>query len=65
MGFSKQGYWSGLPFPPPGDLPGLGIEPTSSALQADSLPTELPGSPTLGLINGEVKVKVTQSCPTL
>ena len=29
MGFSKQEYWSGLPFPPPGDLPGLGIEPES------------------------------------
>ena len=37
MGFSKQEYWSGLPFPPPGDLPDLGIK--SPALQADSLPT--------------------------
>ena len=43
MGFSSQGYWSGLPFPPPGDLPNPGIEPRSSALQVDSLPAELPG----------------------
>ena len=37
MRFSKQEYWSGLPFPPPGDLPNLEIEPRSPALQADSL----------------------------
>ena len=43
MGFSRQGYWSGLPFPSPGDLPNPGIEPRSPALQADSLPTELLG----------------------
>ena len=36
-GFSQQEYWSGLPFPPPGDLPHPGIEPGSPALQADSL----------------------------
>ena len=41
--FSKQEYWSGLPFPSPGDLPDPGIEPRSLALQADSLPTELQG----------------------
>ena len=41
MGFSRQQYWSGLPFPSPGDLPDPGIEPRSAALQADSLPTEL------------------------
>ena len=41
MGFSRQEYWSGLPFPSPGDLPDPGIEPESPALQADSLPTEL------------------------
>ena len=40
-GFSRQEYWSGLPFPSPGDIPDPGIEPRSSALQADSLPTEL------------------------
>ena len=36
MGFSRQEYWSGLPFPSPGDLPDPGIEPRSPALQADS-----------------------------
>ena len=41
MEFSRQEYWSELPFPSPGDLPDLGIEPESPALQADSLPTEL------------------------
>ena len=45
MRFSRQGYWSGLPFPSPGDLPNPGIEPGSPALQADSLPTELQGKP--------------------
>ena len=38
MGFSRQDYWSGLPFPSTGDLPHPGIEPKSPALQADSLP---------------------------
>ena len=36
MGFSRQEYWSGLPFPSPGDLPNPGFEPRSSALQVDS-----------------------------
>ena len=45
MRFSRQGYWSELPFPSPGDLPNSGIEPGSPALQADSLPTELQGKP--------------------
>ena len=44
-GFSRQEYWSGLPCPPPGDLPDPGIEPLSPALQADSLPPEPPGKP--------------------
>ena len=43
MGFSRQEYWSGLPFPSPEDLPNPGIEPRSSALQVDALPSELPG----------------------
>ena len=43
MGFSRQEFWSGLPFPSPGDLPDPGIKPMSSAWQADSLPTELGG----------------------
>ena len=41
MGFSRQEYWSRWPFPSPGDLLNLGVEPGSPALQADSLPTEL------------------------
>ena len=45
MGFSRQEYWSGLPFPSPGDLPNSGVEPRSSALQVDSLPTEIGGKP--------------------
>ena len=45
MGFSRQECWSGLPFPSPGDLPDPGIEPGSSALQADALPSEPPGKP--------------------
>ena len=40
MEFSRQKYWSGLPFPSPGDLPDPGIEPRSSALQADFLPSD-------------------------
>ena len=50
MGFSRPEYWSGLPFPSPGDLPNPGIEPRSPALEADSLPTELQGKPKI-LIN--------------
>ena len=42
-GLSRQEYWSGLPCPPPGDLPNPGIKPRSPALQADSLPSETPG----------------------
>ena len=45
MGFSRQEYWSGLPFPSPGDLPNPGIEPGSPALQADALSSEPPGKP--------------------
>ena len=44
MGFSRQEHWSGLPCPPPGDLPNPGIEPGLQVwLQADSLPSEPPG----------------------
>ena len=43
MGFSRQEYWCGLPFPSPGDLPNPGIEPRSPALQADALTSEPPG----------------------
>ena len=44
-GFSWQEYWNGLPCPPPGDLPHLGIEPRFSVLQPDSLPSEPPRKP--------------------
>ena len=42
MGFSRQEYWSGLPFPSPGNLPKPGIEPRSPALQANSLTSKPP-----------------------
>ena len=41
MGFPKQEYWEGLPFPSPGDLPNPEIKPGFPALQVDSLPTEI------------------------
>ena len=43
MAFSRQEYWSGFPFPSPGDLPNPGIEARSPALQADALTSEPPG----------------------
>ena len=43
MGFSRKEYWSGLPFPSPGDLSNPGIKPRSPALQADALTSEPPG----------------------
>ena len=46
MGFSRQEYWSGLPFPSAGDLPDPGIEPQSPELQADVLPSKPPGKQT-------------------
>ena len=45
MGFFRQEYWSGLPFPSPGDLPNPGIEPRSPALQTDALPSDPLGKP--------------------
>ena len=44
MEFSRQEYWTGLPFPSLGDLPNPGIEPGSPTLQADALPSEPPGN---------------------
>ena len=44
MGFSREEYWSGLPFPSPEDLPDTGIKPTSPIWQADSLPLSHQGS---------------------
>ena len=50
IGFSRQGYWSGLPFPSPRDHPKTGIEPGSPALQADTLSSEPPEKP--GFLEG-------------
>ena len=51
MEFSSQEYWSGLPFPSPGDLPNPGIKPKSPALQEDSVLPESPGKPYLNVIS--------------
>ena len=58
MGFSRQEYWSGFPFPSPRDLPDPGIEPGSPAVQADSLLSE-------PLAAATAAAKSLQSCPTL
>ena len=47
MEFSRQEYWSGLPFPSPGDLANPGIKPGSPTLRANTLPSEPPGKPTI------------------
>ena len=63
MEFSRQEYWSGLPFPSPGDLPDPGIKPRSSIFQADSLPFEPPGKlPHNSIYSIQL---VAQSCLTL
>ena len=59
MAFSRQEYWSGLPCPLPGDLPDLGLEARSSALQADSLPSEPPGKPEQACFH---RLKLHQLC---
>ena len=48
LGFSRQEYWSGLPFPSPGDIPDPGIKPRSPALEADALTSEPPEKPLPG-----------------
>ena len=68
MGFSRQEYWSGLPFPSPGDLPDPGIKARSPALQADALTSEPPdqslGAPKLqGQEEGEEPAKETKGRP--
>ena len=64
MGFPRQEYWSGLPFPSPGDLPESGIEPGSPALQADSLPAEPPGKPVTGYILTLISTSINRSMHT-
>ena len=68
VGFSRQAYWSGVPFSSPGDLPYPGIEPASPvspALKVDSLPAEPPGKPRLNHLSSVQFSSVAQSCPTL
>ena len=55
MEFSRQEYWSGLPFPSPGDLPKPRIEPGSPELQADVLPSEPPGNPCIAKLRLKLK----------
>ena len=50
IGLPRQGYWSGLPFRSPGDLPNPGMEPGSPALQAESLPVSHQGSPQTAMV---------------
>ena len=61
MGFSRQEYWSGLPFPSPGDLPDPGIEPWSPTLYAEPLPSEPLGSPG----GNEVQAENEGACESL
>ena len=60
MGFSRQEYWSGLPFPSPGDLPDPRIEPGSPALYTDALPSEPPGKSFIRLKRGNRRSKRNQ-----
>ena len=61
MGFSRQEYWSGLPFPVPGDISEPGIEPGCPALQTDGLPSEPPGKP---MIKKQKKHTLIHKIPT-
>ena len=63
MGFLRQEYCSGLPFPPPGDISNPGIEPRSPALQADSLLLSHWGSPVEYLSHGELRGLFYRICP--
>ena len=61
MEFSRQEYWSGLPFPSPGDLPDPGIKSRSPALQAESLLSDSPGKP-LSVLRDETKQYASWPC---
>ena len=65
MGFHKQGYWSGLPFPSPEDLPGPGIKPVSPALTGRFFTTEPIGKPNHLTVAAAAAAKSLQSCLTL
>ena len=69
VGFSRQEYWSGLPSPSLGDLPDLGVEPRSPALQADSLPSEPPSKPNYQLTDEKLSLETSglpkNKCPDL
>ena len=58
MGYSRQEFWSGLPFPSPKDLPDPGVEPMLPALQVDSLTYALPRKPFLADINNNTRTQV-------
>ena len=61
---SRQGYWSGLPFPPPGDFPDPGMEPSSSTLQEDSLLSE-PSGKLLIVVNWVIFQKLNYAFPKI
>ena len=63
IGFSRREYWNGSPLPSSEDLPDPGIKPGSLALQADSLPTELPGQPKEGRPGSESGGKIHSFLP--
>ena len=65
MGFSRQEYWSGVPFPSPGDLPDPGIEPGSPTFQADTLTSESPGKPEPHLKLADFSVTRYMGCTTI
>ena len=65
MGFSRQEYWSGLPCPPPGDLPDPGIESASSALAGGFFTIEPPGKPRLQVSEKEFSHLPVEFCPLL
>ena len=62
MGFSRQGYWSGLPFPSPGDLPDPGIEPRSPTLWAGALPSKPPEKSSLQKAPGKSVCALNPRC---
>ena len=61
MKFSRQEYWSGLPFPSPRHLPDPGIEPRSPAVQADALPSEPPGKHVAKSVNLRVTTNLSNN----